>query len=219
MTLTATWAFAQIVYSPLNYFIANWRFTCIFVIGLPFLISVYLTHKHIHETPRYLLSKNRFLDAKNILNQIALYNRKPQFNYKLEGEEEEEEDYAASGLGKSGALNLTGKLTNEGENKEYTQLQETSENYGYIDLLRYPSLRYTTICMIFLWIFKYFTYYGLAFSLPSMGEELHQNFLLTAVAEIVACLMSGELFYFKFLLFFFFVAFLWRENFKIILFL
>ena len=129
------------------------------------------------ETPKFLVSQNKYIEARIILNHIALYNKRPQFTYRLEGEMEEYRHSNKYGDPKP-------------IERDYVRIQ--SENYGYIDLFRYSSLRFLTLILLFLWFFKYFTYFGLAFSLPGFGGEIHENFLLTAVAELVACFMSGK---------------------------
>lgn len=176
MTLTVVWAFGQIIYSGVAYFIGSWRIICIAVTGIPFLIIFILAYRVTLETPKFMVSQNRYFEARVILNQIAQYNKRPQFTYRLEGEMEEYQQ--------------TNKYSEPKPiERDYVRIQ--SENYGYIDLFRYGSLRTLTFCLLFLWFFKYFTYFGLAFSLPGFGGEIHENFLLTAVAELVACFMSG----------------------------
>ena len=179
MTLTVVWAFGQIIYAGIAYFIGEWRVICIAVIGIPFLIIFLLMYKKVLETPKFLITQNKYVEARIVLNQIALYNLRPQFTYRLEGEMEEYQQSSKYSEPKP-------------IERDYVRIQ--SENYGYIDLFRYASLRTLTICLLFLWFFKYFTYFGLAFSLPGFGGEIHENFLLTAVAELVACFMSGNIY-------------------------
>lgn len=181
VSLTAVWALAQIIYTPISYYIGNWRIICIGIIGLPFLFSFIPAFKFLVETPRYLLSRKKFTEARIILNSIALYNRRCNFDYLLEGE-----------------TNYEGYDLDIGGNK--TLLQAESDpyiakiNYNYLDIFRYPSLRKITFFMFLLWFFRYFTYFGFTFSLASFGAELHQNFLLTAIGEFIACIISGILY-------------------------
>ena len=177
MTMTVVWAFGQIIYSGLVYFIDEWRIICIAVIGIPFILMFIVMYKLILETPKFLISQNKYVEARIVLNQIALYNKRPQFTYRLEGEMEEFQQQNKYSEPKP-------------IERDFVRIQ--SENYGYIDLFRYGSLRGLTICLLCLWFFRYFTYFGLAFSLPGFGGEIHENFLLTAVAELVACFMSGK---------------------------
>ena len=166
MTLTVVWAFGQIIYAGLTYFIDDWRVITIALIGCPFLIISFLAYRQLLETPKFLINMNKYVEARIVLNQIAIYNKRPQFTYRLEGEMEEQ---------------VTRGYSNEPKPLERDYIRIQSENYGYIDLFRYRSLRYLTICLLFLWFFKNFTYFGLAFSLPGFGGEVHENFLLRKI--------------------------------------
>lgn len=159
---------------------------CIIVIGTPFLVSFILAFKLLVETPRYLFSMKRYGEARNILNSIAIYNRRPNFNYLLDGEVD---------LDSFSLKNEFKLLICESDP------HSLKKNYNYIDIFRYPSLRKITFFMFLLWFFRYFTYFGLAFSLSSFGPDLHENFLLSAIGEFLACLLSGK---------FFWLIFLWK---------
>lgn len=113
-----------------------------------------------------------------------MYNRRPQFNYRLEGETEniELEDMDES------------KKENRYYSREKTINVPKNRSYNYLDLFKYASVRSTTFYMFFLWFFRYFCYYGLAFSLAALGGEMHLNFFYIAVAEFLACVASGKLF-------------------------
>ena len=79
----------------------------------------------ILETPRWLASKNRYEDAKQILNKISQINLRPRFNYKLEGEMDQsnqEEPHLTTGR----------SLTS----KDLDALLSTEQNYNYFDLFR-----------------------------------------------------------------------------------
>jgi hypothetical protein len=188
--LTSVWSFAQIIYSPISYSVGNWRINCIAIIGVPFLIIFYFSFNYIYETPRFLISKRKFEEAKFILNKIASFNRRPQFNYKLEGETENIE-----------LLELDEKkIENKYDYKEKTIKLPKKRSYSYVDLFIYASVRFTTIYMLFLWLFRYFCYYGLAFSLAALGGEMYLNFFYIAIAEFIACILSGKLL-FKYIFF------------------
>ena len=187
VTLTSVWALAQIIYTPISYYTGNWRLICICVIGVPFLVSLLVAMKLLVETPRYLYSKKRYEDARIILNSIALYNWRPKFNYLLDGEV----DLDGFSLKNEFKLLLC-------ESDPHSM----KKNYNYFDIFRYPSLRKITFFMFLLWFFRYFTYFGLTFSLSSFGPELHQNFLFTAIGEFLACLLSGIFVFFIYFIFY-----------------
>jgi len=63
----------------------------VFVIGVPLLFIYILTKKFILETPRWLVSKSRYADAKEILSTISVINNRPKVRYRLEGENDQNE--------------------------------------------------------------------------------------------------------------------------------
>lgn len=136
--------------------------------------------KFLVETPRYLISKKKFQEARLILNSIAKYNRRPNFNYLLQGEVQYE--------GIDPNL-LADSTLFQAEEDPCTCVKL---NYNYIDIFRFASLRKTTFFMFFLWFFRFLTYFGFIFSLSSFGADLHENLLWTAIGELFACIISGK---------------------------
>lgn len=47
--------------------------------------------------------------------------------------------------------------------------------------------------MIVLWVFRYITYFGQAFSLSSLGAEIHANLVMMGISEVVACLIAAPI--------------------------
>ncbi|KAL4449171.1 hypothetical protein ABPG74_015553 [Tetrahymena malaccensis] len=180
ISLGCAWSIAQILYGFITYYINSWRYQCIFLMGIPFLILFWIARGYLLETPRYLVSKSRFADARAVLNIICHRNKKPQFQYKLEGEVEEENYYTSA------------YETPEEKYSSYYNYQQQN-NYGYLDLFRYPSIRITTLYLVIFWSFRYMIYYGQSLSLSSLGAEMHSNLTLTAISETVAILMSAPI--------------------------
>ena len=46
-------------------------------------INSYVLYKFIDETPRYLVSKERYNEAREILNKISIFNKRPDFKFRL----------------------------------------------------------------------------------------------------------------------------------------
>jgi MFS family permease len=72
--LTVCWSLAQIIFSGVTSLTMNWRVICIALIGIPFLLGVFFTRGAVLESPRWLASKKRFAETKQVLSQIALAN-------------------------------------------------------------------------------------------------------------------------------------------------
>jgi len=86
VTLITVWAAAQIVMGVVFNFVEHWRYMFLFVMGTPFAICILLAFFQMDETPRYLVSKKKFQEAKYVLKKISATNRRPPFMFKLNGE-------------------------------------------------------------------------------------------------------------------------------------
>eukprot|EP01016_Furgasonia_blochmanni_P028223 TRINITY_DN2965_c0_g3_i3.p1 TRINITY_DN2965_c0_g3~~TRINITY_DN2965_c0_g3_i3.p1 ORF type:complete len:633 (-),score=34.63 TRINITY_DN2965_c0_g3_i3:160-1950(-) len=184
VTLTTVWGAAQLILSPLVLFLNDWRAICTVLIGVPLMVSFIYTYKFLPETPRYLVSKNRFVDAKKALSNISFFNRRPRFEWRLEGEIME--------YNKRFFRFYDVHHTTREEEDHELNLKRTA-NYGYMDLFKFPSLRGITFIMSFLWFIRCFVYFGLAFSLESLGAEMHVNMMFLGLSETIACLLSAPI--------------------------
>jgi len=59
---------------------------CVFFIGVPLLLTAFLSSQLLKESPRFLVARNRHAEAKAVLAHIAFVNHRPPFSYRLEGE-------------------------------------------------------------------------------------------------------------------------------------
>ena len=64
----------------------NWKEFMNLYVGIPFLASIPLMIWWMSETPKFLLSKHKFSEAKAVLNRIATANRKKLPNFKFPDE-------------------------------------------------------------------------------------------------------------------------------------
>lgn len=146
--------------------------------AIPWFVTIWPLIAFVYETPRFLNSKKRFTEARDVINKICLINRRPAFRARLYGELEFETSKVAT-------LRPLPRIT------QHNRPQET--NTGYIDLFREPRLRKITLVLLYIWFFRNFTYFGLNYSLPVLGTEMYQNFTITAIAETVANLLAGKI--------------------------
>jgi len=49
---------------------------------------------------------------------------------------------------------------------------------SYIDLIKHKQLAKYTSIMLYLWFYRYFTYFSIAFALDNFGNELGTNLAL-----------------------------------------
>ena len=77
------WAIGQVIFPILFVSFKNWRLTFCLGLGLPMIINSFLLYKFIDETPRYLVSKERYKEARQILDKISIFNKRPSFKFRL----------------------------------------------------------------------------------------------------------------------------------------
>eukprot|EP01016_Furgasonia_blochmanni_P009277 TRINITY_DN1383_c0_g1_i15.p1 TRINITY_DN1383_c0_g1~~TRINITY_DN1383_c0_g1_i15.p1 ORF type:complete len:392 (-),score=26.03 TRINITY_DN1383_c0_g1_i15:97-1272(-) len=186
--LTAVWAAAQVILTTMVYYVTDWRYLLTGVIGIPFLLSLILIKKYLYETPRYLTSKKRFMEARLILNNIALFNGKITFKSKLEGEG----DLTEGILNAAGRALVAGPLKGNFEDS-FAHLKREDVTYNYLTLFKYDSLKNVTIYLMYVWFLRYYAYFCITFSLASFGSEIHQNVIITSLFEFFACILTAPI--------------------------
>jgi hypothetical protein len=82
------------------------------------------------------------------------------------------------------------KTKDAGQHDNIDRLQAQAQSYSHLDLFRFRSLRVITLMLLLLWTFRYQTYFGLAFSMFQLGDDIDDNFLFLAISEVLACLIS-----------------------------
>lgn len=159
------------------------------IIGLPLLISNIFTIFFLDESPRYLVTHHYALQARKVLNKIAVYNSRPPFQFHLYEEMDEFSSMATTFMKKGIS------------HQKYMESQKNDIRgkfklfYGYFDLFRMKKYRSNTIMMLYIWFFRYYIYYGIQFSLEDLGTELHINMLFVALGEMIAAILGGIIFY------------------------
>ena len=156
-----------------------------FVIGLPLIVSTILVVLFTVESPRYLLTKRKFDEAKKILNRIAVTNGRPPFEFRLY----EEMDNV------SNRTNLLVKKDKDDDG--FREKGKFKFFHGYMDLMRNKKYRWIAIMTCYLWFLQYYIYYGIQFSLSDLGVEAHLNLIFIALGEMLAALAGGSKLYQK----------------------
>merc|ERR1719323_2857857 len=131
----------------------------------------------IPESPRWLVQKKRFTEARDILKKIAKANGNTAPDddelmamlQNLDDNEKTEADQESSA-----ELTLTDKLKNGV--RELTILFET------------PQLRKRTINIFFSWLVVAMVYYGLSFNSKNIGGDIYLSMFISGMAEVLACL-------------------------------
>ena len=117
VALISIWAAAQILMGVIFKMVGYWRWMFGYGMGLPLVFCFILAWFWLDETPRYLVSKKRFEEAKEVLKKICKTNSRPPFEFRLNGEmrNDNEKFYrvGADDLNQTGVSFMTVKSKNE----------------------------------------------------------------------------------------------------------
>lgn len=138
------------------YFITDWRMLQI-AITVPS-IAFLLYWWFIPESARWLLTKGRHQEAKDLLQRASLEN----------GVEMPEETFDT--------------LLNNNSEDSKPDMKKPS----LFDLFRYPNLRRKSILLFFNWLVNSGTYYGLSWHASNLGGNDYVNFVISGVVEVPA---------------------------------
>lgn len=138
------------------YFITDWRMlqVAITVPSIAFLLYWWF----IPESARWLLTKGRVQEAKDLLQRASLENGVEIPNDAIES------------------------LLNNNSSDSKPDYKKAS----LFDLFRYPNLRRKSILLFFNWLVNSGTYYGLSWLASNLGGNDYVNFVISGVVEIPA---------------------------------
>ena len=155
------------------YFFRNWV-PLQLAISIPCLVLL-IYFKEIPESPRWLVQKRRFAEAKDILKKIAKANGNDlpddeEVVKMLENLDEANEEVAE-------------------ENKVLTTSEKLKEAFQEIEILfATPQLRKRTLNIFYSWLVVAMVYYGLSFNSKNIGGDMYVSMFISGLAECLACL-------------------------------
>lgn len=158
------------------YFFRNWV-PLQLAISIPCLVLL-VYFREIPESPRWLVQKKRFAEAKDILKKIAKANGNvlpddEEVVKMLENLDEANED--------------EGKAVEE--NKALTTSEKLKEAFQEIEILfATPQLRKRTLNIFYSWLVVAMVYYGLSFNSKNIGGDMYVSMFISGLAECLACL-------------------------------
>ena len=158
------------------YFFRNWV-PLQLAISIPCLVLL-VYFREIPESPRWLVQKKRFVEAKDILKKIAKANGNvlpddEEVVKMLENLDELSED--------------EGKAAEE--NKALTTSEKLKEAFQEIEILfATPQLRKRTLNIFYSWLVVAMVYYGLSFNSKNIGGDMYVSMFISGLAECLACL-------------------------------
>lgn len=138
------------------YYITNWRMLQV-ALTIPS-IGFLLYWWFIPESARWLLTKGRLQEAKDLLQRASLKNGVEMPNEALD------------------------TLLNNNSEDSMPDTRKPS----LFDLFRYPNLRRKSILLFFNWLVNSGTYYGLSWHASNLGGNDYVNFVISGVVEVPA---------------------------------
>ena len=155
------------------YFFRNWV-PLQLAISIPCLVLL-IYFREIPESPRWLVQKRRFAEAKDILKKIA----------KANGNELPDDEEVVKMLEN---LDEASEEATE-ENKVLTTSEKLKEAFQEIEILfATPQLRKRTLNIFYSWLVVAMVYYGLSFNSKNIGGDMYVSMFISGLAECLACL-------------------------------
>ncbi|CAL1269581.1 unnamed protein product, partial [Larinioides sclopetarius] len=159
-----SWTIGLCILPLLAYFSRSWVTLGLLTSSVTLIFFLY--YSFLPESPRWLVSQERYDEAATILYQIGEKNKKI-----VEKNE------------------LVQKLQKLGEKMKNEKTIDKVENSS-LDLLRYPQLRKKFIIITFCWMANIMSYYGLQLNISNLAGNEFINFFLLGIAEIPGYLSS-----------------------------
>lgn len=203
--LLITWGIGQILFIPIALYFPDWQTLLIYWIALP-LIAQIVTYMWIYESPKFLIMKQKFNEARKVLAKIAKVNGKTLGDFQFE-EEKKIEDNNKKKTHDRNHTNGTGIINREvldGNMLQSTKSTDLNSQksldvdpskriYTYMDLFRYKSQLRITLILSFAYFAIYVAYYGGIFALDSLGGNIYFSALMVNSAELIAYLFASPI--------------------------
>lgn len=190
IALLVTWGVGELIFVPIAYYFPDWKILLLYWIAIPLTVQIF-SYVWIYESPKFLIMKKQFEEAKKVFLKIAKVNKKPVVDLVLAEEEnlktqrEGFESLLVENLDQDNLLSPH-RLS---QNKKI--LKEKKKIYTYYDLFRYPSQLKITLILCVAYFGIYLTYYGGIFALDTVGSNIYISAVVTNCSELTAYLCSN----------------------------
>ncbi|XP_033099017.1 organic cation transporter 1-like [Anneissia japonica] len=157
------WSIGLCFLTPIAYKFQNWRHFGL-AIHLPTILALPSWWFFV-ESPRWLINKNKFLDARAAFKKIANINNISE--------------------DKQQWINTLQNVKSENE-----EVEKSKKIHTILDMIKTPRLRKITILMAYIWFVDSMVYYGLSHNSSKIAGNRFINFLVITVAEFPASLLA-----------------------------
>ena len=157
MILSIGWGLGQILIAMLALGVGSWR--AIFMLtAIPLTLLVYFLGKNLLESPRYLVVKHEFTQAKTVISKMALMNGEPYKNEELYEE-----------------VAYNEKINGYKEAIKGGNFDSRLRHHSYLSLFRYDSIRIRVLIVGAVWSVFSLSYFISANSLINPARSLSFN--------------------------------------------
>jgi len=156
------------------YFFRDWM-SLQLAISIPCLVLL-IYFREIPESPRWLVQKKRFVEARDILKKIG----------KANGNEIPADDELLKMVEA-----LDEGSNDKGESKAENKSVADKVKHAFDELailFATPQLRKRTLNIFFSWMVVAMVYYGLSFNSKNIGGDIYLSMFISGMAEVIACL-------------------------------
>jgi len=172
------YGFGFCILSLFGYFIRSWR-TLQLAIAIP-LFSITAYYWILNESPRWLISRRRYLEANKIVKQM------------LKGTKVIESVNEAVKLDEI-ATHGNIKMVDSDKHESNEELTAIKHRHGPSDLWRTKFLRRKSFCLFYCWLTASCGYYGLTLNAADLGGDPFINLFLSGLIEMPAYIISKYL--------------------------
>ncbi|XP_033117906.1 organic cation transporter protein-like [Anneissia japonica] len=180
---TIAWGLGFCLLTPIAYLFPNWRHFQL-AITLPFLLFVPFWW-FVVESPRWLLSKNRYKEVEQVFKKIAKFNGKYDRFVTWKISDDDKTDITLKDVG------IMDSSNGENEAKEMEVKRSPRKVYTILDTVRTPQIRKHTIVLFYLWCVNSMVYYGLALNSSNVAGNRYINSFLLGLAEVPAYIFTA----------------------------
>ena len=172
MALSIGWALGQIILAIICLFLINWR--VIFLITVvPLAVLLFMTYRHVRDSPRFCVSKHEFATAKTILLEIGQINDRNPGGFELKEQ-----------------LEFNSKIDNYRNIMQGGQFSSRQVHPSYLSLFRFNSIRIRVLFVSIIWSVVSLSYFISAKSQLNPQKSYTFNLAFAGIIEIIAYLSS-----------------------------
>eukprot|EP00347_Sterkiella_histriomuscorum_P007109 403350227 len=166
----------------------NWRYY--YYVGLGISIFAWLCSFTIPESPSLLISQHKFIEAREVIKQIALVNGVKNFQFKQLFQQEV--DYLIQSKYQDDNNNNT--TMNMTRNNENQQQRRNSQNKTVARYLRDRNIKRNLAILSGCWMASTFSYYLVLFYMKYLPGNIFENTIFCSSADTAGYLFTGILF-------------------------